>query len=350
MYGRSAWPDDALTLQEVTHPGEGIGELGRQAYEVSQGKVQQVAAFAGHGRTESFLLALPGADERDGLQEVDTAQAVLQATLDAAEDRVLGGQLLLDLPPDFGELVVITGLLHVVPVTGVRRGEQLEDVQGDAPRVDPLEHRTDRVHGGGGGQSDHGHLEGAHLLENRLVELAPQVPVPVLVRLDVRPLPLIDTLGVEDEVEGKEAYRALGLGAAQVQHDCPVEVRSEHLVGRDRHDGLVTIGGGPHCLRDVDVVPALDGFAPGVRRFHRRVQPQGLEERGKALLPVQQQEVGLRVPVRLGTGEGPGAEPSGAAGLQRHDDAERVVQCDRRDDRPDPVVVPLPVTLEVGQL
>lgn len=247
-------------------------------------------------------------------------------------------------------MVVVPALVHVLAIPGVGRGEQFEDVQRYATRIDPLEDRAHGVHGGGGGQPDHRDLEGADLLEDQLVELPPQVPVPVLVRLDVRHHPLVHTLGVENEMQREETGRALVLCGAQIQYHRAVEVGAEHLVRRDGQDGFVAIRARAHGLLDVDVVPPLDGFVTGVRGLHGGVQPQGLEEGSEALLPVEQEEVRGRIPVRVCSGECPGAESGGAAGLQGHHHAQRIVQRHRRDDGADPVVVPFPVPLEVGQL
>jgi hypothetical protein len=125
---------------------------------------------------------------------------------------------------------------------------------------------------------------------------------------------------------------------------------AQQPVRRHRDDGLLAIVLAADRPDDVDVVPDRQVVVPLVLGLHGLAGDQRVVERGEALLPVEQQVRGDRSVGNCRALQRARLELRLTAGLQRHDDPERKISGDRREQRTDPLVIPLPRPLEVREL
>ncbi len=108
-----------------------------------------------------------GRHEADRLEEIGTLKL---------PEHGMVRQVTLDLFPVVGELEVLAIRREVLPVPGVGRCQQLEDVQGNASRVDLLEDGADGLLGRFLGQLDDRHLVLLHVLQHVSGEGFPTLP------------------------------------------------------------------------------------------------------------------------------------------------------------------------------
>jgi hypothetical protein len=98
---------------------------------------------------------------------------------------------------------------------------------------------------------------------------------------------------VESQRYREHARRLLRLGCRQVEIDDAAEVRSDHAIHGNGHDGAVTVTRVAESLVDVQVVPPAKLLLAGVGGFDRPAAAKRLIERRHALLTIEKQVVWL---------------------------------------------------------
>ena len=253
-------------------------------------------------------------------------------------------------------LVPRVPVLAQLEVAGrVRRRQQLEHRQCDAPGVHLLEHLAHRFLARRLGQIDRRYKVLHERIDDCVLKPPPFIESIRLVarsRQQIRHLPVHRVAAVENDVQRKYFCRNFPVASAQVQINRPAEVAPNDPIRRDADDALLfAVHRRIDANVDARVVVPLRLVPAAIPRADRRAGLQGLKQRRQPLLAVEQQQLGRRCGRQRHAFEQSRLEVDvGIAGDERHDRADRIGVRNRNQQTADVVVVPHPAALEVREL